>query len=101
MARFDVYEDALKDVDYLIDVQADFHEHLRTRIVIPLKTRKQLGNEIIARLHVPIDVRAREYFVVTPFITVVPSVQLGKRIANVADQSYDIAAAIDFLLQGF
>jgi len=100
MARFDVHEDALKDVDYLLDVQADFHNHLRTRIVIPLKTREQLG-ESISRLYVPISISTREYFAVTPFITVVPRGQLGIRVTNAAQQSSDITAAIDFLFQGF
>ena len=100
MARFDVYEDALKDVDYLLDVQADFHNHLSSRIVIPLKTREQLG-ESISRLYVPLMVSSREYFAVTPFITVVPKGQLGRPIGNVADQSHSITAAIDFLFQGF
>lgn len=100
MAQFDVYEDALKDVDYLLDVQANFHNHLRTRMVIPLKTRAQLG-DAITRLYVPLTVHSREYFAVTPFMTVVPKAQLGKHIASVADHSHSITASIDFLFQGF
>lgn len=100
MARFDVYEDALKDVDYLLDVQADFHSHLRTRMVIPLKTRAQLG-ESVSRLYVPLQVRGHEYFAVTPFMTVIPAVQLGRYVASAGDHAYDITASIDFLLQGF
>ena len=100
MARFDIYEDALKDVDYLIDVQANFHDHLRTRIVVPLKTREQLG-EPISRLYVPMTVRAHEYYAVISLLTVIPASQLGKRVASAANQSHEVTSAIDFLLQGF
>jgi toxin CcdB len=99
MSRFDLYR-GLGSIDYFLDVQADFHDHLSTRVVIPLLAAHKIRN-LTRGLHVPIMVADAPYYLVTPMMAAMPKSQLGKALENREDLSYDITAAIDFLLQGF
>lgn len=99
MSRFDLYRGA-GNIDYYLDVQADFHDHLHTRMVIPLLAASKIRH-MTQGLHVPISIQQKSYYLVTPMMGAVPKNQLGKAVENLEPQSYDITAAIDFLLQGF
>jgi toxin CcdB len=99
MSRFDLYR-GTGAIDYYLDVQADFHHHLQTRMVIPLVLARTIVNPTRG-LHVRMTIKNHSYYLVTPMMGAVPKTVLGKPVGNVADQVYDITAAIDFLLQGF
>jgi len=99
MSRFDLYRGA-GSIDYYLDVQADFHSHLHTRMVILLLAASKIKH-MTRGLHVPISVQQKPYFLVTPMMGAVLKSQLGKAVENLESQSYDITASIDFLLQGF
>ena len=100
MARFDLYLDPLGDVDFLLDVQSDFHDRLKTRMIIPVQSSAKLG-DVIPRLHVKLTVKETVYFAAVNLMTVVPIGQLGRPVASAAAQADEITTAIDFLLQGF
>lgn len=99
MARFDVYR-GNGTSDYLVDVQSDFHHHLRTRMVIPLRTIDKVVNPTKG-LQVPITVGSQKCYLITPMMGAISTHQLGKPIGNIHEQAGSITAAIDFLLQGF
>lgn len=99
MSRFDVYP-GRGMADYYVDVQADFHAHLRTRVVIPLQSSNKVVHPTRG-LHTPITVHEEHCYLVTPMMAAVSVQQLGKPVCNVREQSDTITSAIDFLLQGF
>ncbi len=100
MARFDVYH--LPEVDqYVLDVQADILDELRTRVVIPLSPRKAAEKELMAKLRPIVQIGDQQYSLNTMEIAAIPCALLGEQIANLEDQSRAIVDGIDFLLQGF
>lgn len=99
MARFDVHR-GNGAIDYYLNVQSEFHDHIATRVVIPLLANHKIP-DITRRLHVPVWVHDKPYYLVTPMMAALPSQSLGKPVGNIAEQSHDITNAIDFLFQGF
>ncbi len=99
MSRFDLHRGS-NYIDYYITVQSEFHDALKTRVVIPVLARSKVAN-FNRGLHVPLFINDHAYYAVTPMMAAVPTRQLGKPIGTVLDQATDITAAIDFLLQGF
>lgn len=99
MARFDVY--ALPHRKELaLDIQSDFVDFLPTRLVVPLVGRDYF-DKLIPQMHFPIRVNGTCFYMATHMAAAIPASLLKKPIANAADHSTDITAAIDFLLQGF
>ena len=98
MARFSVYA-AQDGGGYLLDVQADIMRHLNTRMVVPLMP---LGNapKPATRLNPLFVLNDVEHSMVTQFMAAVPTSELQREIANVAERRDEIVNAIDLLLQG-
>lgn len=101
MARFDLLTDNSKRIPYFLDVQSDFLSHLPTRLVIPVVLPEMLAGTMIQHLQLPLIFRDRSLVIATNQLTSVPLRQCGKAQGSLADRSYEITAAIDFLLQGF
>ncbi len=99
MSRFDIYR-GRGVADYYLDVQSDFHVHLRTRVVIPLQTLDKVTHPTRG-LYAVLMFDEKSYYLATPMMAAMTVQQLGKSIGNVQDQSHTITTAIDFLLQGF
>ena len=99
MSRFDLYR-GTGAIDYYLDVQADFHQHLQTRMVIPLVAARMIINPTRG-LHVAMTIKNHSYYLVAPMMGAVPKHILGRPVANLEEQSYNVTAAIDFLFQGF
>jgi toxin CcdB len=99
MARFDLYK-AAGLAEYYLDIQADFHDRLATRVVVPVVAARKAGRWP-QDLLVTLTISGKSYHAVIPMMAAVPRSELRKPLANVAAQSHEITAAIDFLLQGF
>lgn len=99
MSRFDIYRGD-GAIDYYVDVQADFHNHLRTRMVIPALAARKIINQTRG-LHVPITIHDQPHYLVTPMMAAMSSSMLGRAVGSATSQSSAITSAIDFLLQGF
>lgn len=102
MARFDVY--AIKgtvDRPLVVDVQADFLESLRTRVVIPLIPLANAEREAVSRLKPIIDIVGERHVLMTTDIGTVPNSMLGDRVASIEGQRQMVTDALDFLFQGF
>ncbi|MGI9502302.1 MAG: CcdB family protein [Geminicoccaceae bacterium] len=102
MARFDVYGiRAEADVPLVVDVQADFLEALRTRVVVPLLPLADAEDEIAPRLKPIVDVAGERYVLMTTDLGAVSNAVLGKRVGSIEDQRQVVTDALDFLFQGF
>lgn len=99
MARYNVYPNPGGE-GYLLDVQADVHSLLNTRIVVPLLPIKTAPTP--ARTLNPLfELNGETVSMVTQFMAAVPVVMLKGKIASVDDRRSEIVAALDLLLQGF
>jgi toxin CcdB len=99
MARYNVYPSP-GGVGYLLDVQAEVHSLLNTRMVVPLLPLA--AAPVPARTLNPLfDLNGEKYSMVTQYMAAVPVAALKGTVCNVEDRRNDIVAAVDLLLQGF
>jgi toxin CcdB len=99
MARHDVFVNNHGD-GFLLDVQADLLDHLRTRVVVPLRSPNTVP-EPVSRLHPVFDFGRGRHVMATHLISVVPLSTLGEKIGDARHYHDEIVAALDMLFQGF
>lgn len=99
MARYDVYA-GRGQAGYLLDVQTDLIDHLKTRIVVPLLPAGSTP-PAVRRLHPLFDIAGKSHVMATPLMASVPIEELGERRTTLSKYHDDIVAALDMLFQGF
>lgn len=101
MPQFDVFRSTRSGMYPLImDVQADMHGRLATRLVVPLLPRSQYPTPIMTRLTPIAKVRGTEYVAVFPQMAAVPAASLGEVVVSLSAQRATWIAAIDLLATG-
>lgn len=102
MARFDVYRYSGREVDLVVEVQADLLSGLNTCVVIPLVLVSQIGEEYLPRLKPIIRIHDEDYLLMTTDLAALPRKSLGEWVVNI-EKAYrqEIIDAVDFLFQGF
>ena len=98
MARFDIYKNPGKSaasVPYLLDVQSDTVSGLPTRLVIPLRVRNSLAQDLPQDLCPVFKVQGQEYFLATAELGAIPVRLLESKIANASDRALEISSALD------
>lgn len=102
MARYDVYEIQNSAIDFVLDIQADLLNHLKSTVVIPMVDKKHFDSEILEHLHPVINVNDQDYILVTTDLSAIPRSYLGACVCNIRkSHDLDITNALDFLFQGF
>ncbi|NKC05188.1 CcdB family protein [Brucella haematophila] len=98
MARYDVYPNP--GGGYVLDVQADLLDELKTRIVIPLigKTSAPLPAK---RLNPSFEIEGEDYILVTQFMAAIPISALKEPVTNLKAAHDEIVAALDMAFHGF
>jgi toxin CcdB len=99
MARYDVFAGRVEG-SYLLCVQSDLLDHLKTRVVIPLLPIQHVPPPI-RKLHPSVEINGRRLLVATHLIATVPASELGEIRLNMTKHHDDIVAALDMLFQGF
>lgn len=84
----------------VVDVQAELHARLVTRVVVPLTPRSRYTAQPITRLQPLVKVRGGEYVAVFPLIAAVPRTSLGEVVGSLAARRADLIAALDLLITG-
>ena len=101
MAQFDVFRNPRAGIYPLVlDIQADLHSRLATRIVVPLVARRRYAAQPLTRLTPIMKVRGDEYVVVFPLLAAVPRASLGEIIGSLAAERATLIAALDLLIAG-
>jgi len=101
MAQFDVLRNPRGGAyPLVVNVQAELHERLATRVVVPLTPRARYAAQPITRLQPLVKVRGEEYVAVVPMIAAVPKASLGERVGTLASRRADLIAALDLLVTG-
>ena len=85
---------------YVIDVQADLLEHLKTRIVVPLIPEKDAPPRI-KDLNPIFEVAGAPHVMVTQAIATVPTRELRQVTMSLNKHHDDITRALDILLTGY
>ena len=101
MSQFDVFRSARSAAYPLIlDVQADVHESLTSRIVVPLVTRARAAARPLTRITPIVTVRGEAYVLMFPLLASVPKASLGEFVDSLAAQRATLIAALDLLITG-
>ncbi|MDR6287605.1 MULTISPECIES: CcdB family protein [Inquilinus] len=99
--RFDVHRLKGADDVLALGVQSEFHDHLQTRIIVPMVPVGSYPAKPMVRLEPILSVDGQQYVLVTTDMASIPIGELGDVVASLADQHSVIVDALDFLLQGF
>ena len=99
MARYDVFPGPL-DGSYLLDVQTDLVEHLKTRMVVPLLPAESTPPPV-RKLHPIFEIDGRRVVMATPLMAAVPLAELGESVGNIDRHHDEIVAALDMLFHDF
>jgi len=101
MSQFDVFRSARSGAYPLVlDVQADFHANLTSRIVVPLIARARAPTRPLTRLTPIMSVRGEEYVLMFPLMASIPKASLGDLVDSLASQRATLIAALDLLITG-
>jgi toxin CcdB len=100
VARFDIHRPKHGGARYLLDVQSELLDQLRTRVVIPLLSRDAVPPGM-RDLHPRLVVDGAEMVAATQLLAAVRRQDLGPVVANAADARDTITRALDLLLTGF
>ena len=103
MTQFDIHRNTrlgAEDVPYLLDIQSDFLDRLGTRLVVPLMPLARYGTPI-ERLNPLFEIEGEAHVGVVTEMAGVSGSLLGKVVASAAERRHEIAAAVDFMIQGF
>jgi toxin CcdB len=105
LAQFDVYHNANTETNerfpFLLDVQAELFEELRSRVVIPLSKASAPNGFPLIYLTPTVTFDGVGYLLMTPQLAGISSAELGSRAGNVANQEHAIMNAMEFLMRGF
>lgn len=100
MAQFDVLRTRGTAVyPFVVDLQADAHAKLATRIVVPMVTRARYTLPA-TRLTPIVKLRDDDYVLLFPLMTAAPNASLGEIVGSLAAQRATLIAALDLLITG-
>lgn len=85
---------------YLVDIQNDLLDDLRTRVVIPVERVSDPGKKPLARLTPVIAIAGETFMLMTPLMAGIAKDELGEIIAEVHDYRDVVLDAVDFLFLG-
>lgn len=104
MAQFVAYENpnkaTKKTYPYLLDIQSNLLDDLRTTVVIPLCPANLAGKAAITKLCPILDVDGNSFVALTQQIAGIDRKSLGKKAADLSQYRPQIIAAMDFIISG-
>jgi toxin CcdB len=104
MPQFSLYKNANKETQktypYLLDIQSNLLDDLRTTVVIPLMPQRLAGDHTISELNPLIKIRSENFTVMTQNLAGIDRNVLGAYVGDLSQYRSEIIAAIDFVLSG-
>lgn len=102
MAQFTLYRNTNRHTQsrypFLLDVQNDFLEALKTRLVVPaIKLSEQ---KPIAQLNPVFEFEQQQYLLVVQEMAAIPVTNLGAKVSELETLRGEILAAVDMLITG-
>ena len=90
----------MKAYPYLLDIQSNLLDELRTTVVIPLCPTNLAGKAAITKLCPILKIDGRSFIVLTQQIAGIDRKYLGKEICDLSLYRSEIIAALDFIISG-
>lgn len=104
MAQFIVYKNSHRATNklypYLLDIQSNLLDDLRSTVVIPLCPTALAGNAVISKLCPVVEIENENFITLTQQIAAIDRKNLGKEICNLSHNRSEILAALDFIVSG-
>jgi toxin CcdB len=100
MAQFDVYRVPGAAIPYVVDIQSDYLDIARTRVVIPLARIAEYRGRILASLNPVFDISGEKLLLLTTQTATLPRRILTDPVASLARHRDAIVRAVDTLLLG-
>jgi toxin CcdB len=104
MPQFSLYKNAnkatQKSYPYLLDIQSNLLDDLRTTVVIPLMPKRLAGNHTMSKLNPVIKIKSESFTVMTQNLAGIDRNALGEDVGDLSQYRAEIIAAIDFVLSG-
>ena len=98
MAQFDVHRIAGHGL--VVDLQNDFLQDLRSRIVAPLREPTEVTVST-SRLTPLVTLDEGSFRVAVQFLRAVDQTQLGPKVGSLLPHEFELKAALDMLISGF
>lgn len=104
MSQFSVYtnkdKSTQKTYPYFLNVQNELLDELNSRVVIPFSTPGSIKHRDAKKLCPIIQIKGKDFVLLTHQITTVPASFLASKIDQIDDFRPEIISAIDLLLTG-
>jgi toxin CcdB len=104
VAQFIVYKNtsshSKKLFPYLLDIQSDFLDQLKTTVVIPLGKLTEVKPQVMTTLCPVFDIEGRKYAAITQQLSSIDRKLLGQKVADLSERRFEIINAIDFITSG-
>ncbi len=104
MSQFTVYKNknsrTKKTFPFLLDIQSDLLDQIRTTIVIPLGKYSTVKDQVITKLCPIVVIDGTKYAALTQQIAGIERASLGVKVANISDYRSEFIDAIDLIISG-
>ncbi|MEX1196392.1 MAG: CcdB family protein [Pseudohongiellaceae bacterium] len=104
MAQFAAYQNpnpaSREQFPWLLDIQSNLLDDLRTTIVIPLSPSGSVSRITISRLNPVLDIGGDSFTAMVQDMAGVDRSQLGRELCDLSHYRVEIIAAVDFVLSG-
>jgi toxin CcdB len=104
VVQFAVYENSnnatKKTYPYLLDIQTNLLDELRTTVVLPLCPASLVSGAAISKLCPVLTIDTKEYVALTQQIAGIDRKFLGKAVCDLSLSRSEIIAALDFIISG-
>jgi toxin CcdB len=102
MAQFKAYENpnkaTRKTYPYLLDIQSNLLDDLRTTVVIPLCASSFAGKAAITKLCPVLEIEGKSFVALTQQIAGIDRKSLGKEVCDLSRHRSEIISALDFVI---
>ena len=100
MSQFDVFRTrGASAYSLVVDIQADVHAKLSTRLVVPMVARARYSQPA-TRLSPIVTLGDDDYVILFPLAAGIPKASLGGLVGSLAAQRATLIAALDLLVTG-
>lgn len=104
MPQFSVYENrnpaTRKTYPFLLDIQSNLLDELKTTVVIPLCSLTTVAKRPITKLCPVLTINEKPYVALTQQLAGVDRRSLGPEICSLTGNRIEIITAIDFIISG-
>jgi len=104
MSQFTVYKNknsgTNKTFPFILDIQSDLLDQLRTTIVIPLGKYSTVKDQVITKLCPILEINGTRYAALTQQLAGIDRTLLGAKVTNISDCRSEIIDAIDLIISG-